>query len=74
MFQLVYEDSDLPVKISVVTSERKKTVGTPKRRWEDNIKIDLKEIRCEGVDWIQQICGRGQWRVFVNTVMHLRVS
>jgi hypothetical protein len=39
-----------------------------RHRWEDNIKIDVKEIACEVVDWIQLIQGGFQWRAFVNTV------
>jgi hypothetical protein len=43
------------------------------RRWDDNIRMDLKDVGCEDVDWIHQIRDRNQWRVFVNTVMNLRV-
>jgi hypothetical protein len=42
------------------------------RRWEDNIKMDLKEIGCGGMDWTQAQ-DRAQWRALVNTVMNLRV-
>jgi hypothetical protein len=45
----------------------------PKRRWEDNIKLDLGEIGIDGANWIQVAQDRVQWRVFVNTMMNLRV-
>jgi hypothetical protein len=49
--------------------ERKRPLGRPRRRWEDNIKIDLREIGCGGMDWIDLAQDRDQWRVLVNTVM-----
>jgi hypothetical protein len=44
-----------------------------RHRWQDNIKINLKEIEYEGVDWIQVAWDRDQWQAFVNTVMNLQV-
>jgi hypothetical protein len=49
-------------------------VGRPMHRWEGNVKIDLRELGWEGVDWIQLAQDRDQWRAFVNAVMNLRVS
>jgi hypothetical protein len=43
------------------------------RRWVDNIKIDLREIGWDGMDWIDLAQDRDQWRALVNTVMNLRV-
>jgi hypothetical protein len=43
------------------------------RRWEDNIRMDLREIGWEGVDWMQLTQACDQWRALVNTVMNLRV-
>jgi hypothetical protein len=43
-------------------------------RWEDNIKLDLREMRIDGVNWIRLAQDRVQWWAFVNTVMNLRVS
>jgi hypothetical protein len=52
----------------------KRPLGRPRRRWVDSIKIDLREIGWDGLDWIDLLQGRGQWRALVNTVMNLRVS
>jgi hypothetical protein len=51
----------------------KRPQGTPKRRWVDNIKIDLRETRWDGMEWIELAQARDQWRALVNTVMNLRV-
>jgi hypothetical protein len=47
-------------------------LGRPRRRWEDNIKIDLREIGWDGMDWIDLAQDRDQWRALVNTEMNLR--
>jgi hypothetical protein len=48
-------------------------LGGPRRRWKDNIRIDLREIRWEAMDWIHLAQDRDQWRALVNMVMNLRV-
>jgi hypothetical protein len=48
-------------------------LGRPRRRWEDNIKMDLREIVFGDVDWIHLAQDTGRWRALVNTVMSLRV-
>ena len=53
--------------------EGKRTLGRPRRRWEDNIKVDLQEVGCGGMDWIELAQDRDRWRALVNTVMNLRV-
>jgi hypothetical protein len=53
--------------------EGKRPLGRPRRRWEDNIKLDLGEIGIDGANWIRLTQDRVQWRAFVNTVMNLRV-
>jgi hypothetical protein len=50
-----------------------RALGRPRLRWEDNIKMDLREIGIDGANWIQLAQGRVQWRAFVNTEMNLRV-
>jgi hypothetical protein len=52
--------------------EGKRPLGRPRRRWEDNIKMDLQEVGCEGMDWIDLTQDRDIWRV--NAVMNLHVS
>jgi hypothetical protein len=59
--------------ISVGKPEGKRPHGRPRSRWEDNIKIDLKEIGYVGVDWIHLAQDREQWRALVSTVMKLRI-
>jgi hypothetical protein len=54
--------------------EGKMPLGRPKRRWEDNIKLDLRETGIDGVNWIRLAQDTVQWRAFVNMVMNLRVS
>jgi hypothetical protein len=53
--------------------EDKRPLGRPRRRWEENIKMDLAEIGIDGANWIQLAQDRVQWRAFVSTVMNLRV-
>jgi hypothetical protein len=53
--------------------EGKRPLGRPRRRWEDGIRMDLREIGWGSVDWIQLAQDRDRWRAFVNTVMSLRV-
>jgi hypothetical protein len=59
-------------KILVGKPKRNKPLKRPRRRWEDNIRMDLTEIGWEGVDWIHLAQDRDQWRVIVNTVMNFR--
>jgi hypothetical protein len=53
--------------------EGKRPVGRPRRRWEDGIRMDLREIGWGSVVWIQLAQGMDRWRALVNTVMNLRV-
>jgi len=47
--------------------------GKPRRRWEDNIKLDLQEVGCEGMDRIELAQDRDRWRALVNAVMNLQI-
>jgi len=53
--------------------EGKKPLGRPRRRWEDNIKKDLQEVGCWGMDWIELALDRDMWRALVSMVMNVRV-
>ena len=53
--------------------ERKRPLGRPRHRWEDNMKMDLQEMRCGSMDWIELAQDRDRWRALVNAVMNLRV-
>jgi len=46
--------------------ERKRSLGIPRRRWEDNIRMDLQEVGCGGMDWIELAQDRDRWRALVN--------
>jgi hypothetical protein len=60
-------------RILVGRPEGKRPLGIPRRRWQDNIKMDLRELGIDGRNWIRLAQDRIQWRAFVNTVMNLRV-
>jgi hypothetical protein len=53
--------------------EGKRPLGRPRRRWEDNIKMNLQEVGCGGMDWIDLAQDTDRWRALVNAVMNLRV-
>jgi hypothetical protein len=60
-------------RILVGKAEGKRPLGRPRRMWVDNIKMDLREIGLDGMDWINLAQDKDQWRALVNTVMNLRV-
>jgi hypothetical protein len=61
------------INILVGKPDGKRPLGRPKRRWEDNIWVDLGEMSWEGMEWIHMAQDRDQLRAIVNTVMNLRV-
>jgi hypothetical protein len=61
-------------RILVGKSEGRKPLGRPRSRSVDNIKIDLREIGWDGMDWLDLAQDRNHWRAVVNTVKNLRVS
>jgi hypothetical protein len=60
-------------RVLVGRLEGKRSLGGPRHRWEDNIKMDLRGIEKDGANWIRLAQDRAQWRAFVNTVMNLWV-
>jgi hypothetical protein len=60
-------------KVSVGKPEGKRPLGRPRRRWEDGIRMDLREIGLGGVDWIRLAQDRDRWLAVVSAVMNLRV-
>jgi hypothetical protein len=60
-------------RVFVGRSEGKRPLGRPRRRWEDNIKMDFREIGIDGANWIRLAQDRVQWRIYVHTVMNLWV-
>ena len=53
-------------------AEGKRSLGRPRRRWEDNIKVDLHEVGCVDMDWIELAQDRDRWRAFANAVRKIR--
>jgi hypothetical protein len=51
----------------------KRPLGRPRHRWEDNIKMDLKEVGCGGMDWIELAYNRDRWQALGSVVMNLQV-
>jgi hypothetical protein len=60
-------------RVLVGRPKGKSPLGRPRRRWENGIKMDLREIDWGGVEWIQLAQGRDRWRAVVNAAMNLRV-
>jgi hypothetical protein len=60
-------------RLLVGMPERKRPLGRPRCRWVDNIRVDLGEIGRGGVDWIDLVQGRDNWRALVTSVLNLRV-
>jgi hypothetical protein len=60
-------------KVLVRKPKRRRPLGRHRRRWEDNIRMDLREVGCGGVDWMELAQDRDRWRALVSAVMNLRV-
>jgi hypothetical protein len=61
-------------RVLVGKPEGKRPLGRPRRRWEDNIRMDLQEVGCGVMDWIGLAHDRDRWRAIVNAIMNLRVQ
>jgi len=60
-------------RVLVGNLEEKRPIGRTRRRWVDNIKMDLQEVGCGGKDWIELAQDKDRWRALVNAVMNFRV-
>jgi hypothetical protein len=60
-------------RVLVEKSEGKRPLGRPGRRWEDSIMMDLQDVECEGMDWMELVQDRDRCRALVNAVMNLQV-
>ena len=60
-------------RVLVGKPKGRKPLGRPRRRWEDNIRMDLREVGCGCVDWMELAQDRDRWRALVSGVMNLRV-
>ena len=60
-------------RVLVGKPEGKRSLGRPRRGWEDNIKMDLQEVGCGSMEWIELAQDMDRWRALVNAVMNLRV-
>ena len=60
-------------RVLVAKPEGRRPLGRPRRRWEDNIRMDLREVGCGCVDWMELAQDRDTWRALVRAVMNLRV-
>jgi hypothetical protein len=60
-------------RVLVGKPEGKRQLGRPRSRWEYNIKMDLQELGCGGIDWIELAKNMDRWRALVTAVMNLRV-
>ena len=68
-----FEERRAVYRILVGKPKGKRPFGRPRRRWEDNIKMDLQEVGFGGMDWIEVAQDRDRWRAFLTVVMNLRV-
>ena len=61
-------------RVLVAKPEGKSPLGRPRRRWEDNIKMDVQGVGSGSMDWIELAQDRDRWRALVNAVMNLQVT
>jgi len=68
-----YVGEETVCRVLVEKPEVKRPLVIPRRRWEDNIKMEFQEVGCASMDWIELAEDRDRWRTLVNAVMRLRV-
>jgi hypothetical protein len=73
LYYSAYQERRGVYRVLMGKPEGKRPLGRASRKWEDNIKIDLHEVGCGNVDWIELAQDRDSWRALVNAVMNLRV-
>jgi len=73
VFILFWNILHLAPEVLVGRPGGKRSLGKPRSRWDDNIKTDLQEVGCGGVDWMELAQDRERWRALVNAVMNFRV-
>ena len=69
----MYGGEESCLKVLVWKPEGKSPLGRPRRRWEDNIRMDLQKVGCGGTDWIELVQDRDRWLAVVSAVMDVRV-
>jgi hypothetical protein len=69
----VYGGEQRTYRVLVGKPKGERPLGKPRHRWKDNIKMDLQEVGCGGMNWIKLAQDRDRWQALVNMVMNLRV-
>jgi hypothetical protein len=69
----MYGGEESVYRVLVEEPEGKRPLGRSRRRWENTTKLDLQEVGCWGIDWIDLAQDRDRWRALVNVVMNFRV-